>query len=249
MKDITDDVITKMTPEEKKRRKQISEYGQNVEMSDEVFDAILNNHKFYDMDGVQDILENYKLLLKKSKMPKELMNDRKKFAFGALGKQKRGVVEFGKLFKQYGDIYTEYTAAAPSIMDLLKGNILNLNIVYLSDVMLDNFEAITTPLISLYKFDIIDRRGIRMEGAMIYDSYMNNIMGLSEQRFIESREKLEGARDSMRGTSFSIQGIVLEEEYRDSKLQKKKRPKRLLVTRINGDGRGKEVPPPTIMVR
>lgn len=228
MKDITDDIRDSVLndKDEMMDRRKIKIMGEDTHVPYDVFKEFMDRARYFETDDISDIKNNYKKMSEMKrpgmKMLKWTINTAKQSM-----KHKKFVQEIARLSRTYGSDYERITGQKISFWQKVKLKLVPVNAIYLTDMMLDNFERFENPLFTIEVFDINDRFGNKIKGVRVTEHFHNNMI-YYEERELKTNEKLAEVKQG------SKRPFVMVCQVLDSK------PQCLLVKHMQ-DG-GKKVP-------
>ena len=244
MKDIKSEILKNMNAQTLDEHRKIQVLGEQRNMPKAILLSHIKNLNIYEIDDVSDISIHKAKLLKKVRVPFRVF-------FWSIRlyhhiRKSRLHKEYIKLYKKYGHIQREIEGDNITIRDMLLLRMQKKTLLYITNVQLRNFKKITSPLISVYEFDIIDSKNNTIKGVIKYDSFFDSILSQCDPDVLRNKSLLETARTSESGLHYMVTGLLLDDQYRDENMKSKLRETKILVTKIDDGGRLQKITVPLV---
>lgn len=230
MKDITDEILRVELTNEKRKSATIN--GVDVTVPDEVIKMLISDIKYYEVNNIKDIDDNYEKLSEKRRIPFKFMQWVMKNHNGLL-KNERMLKDAHKAVHDNPEI--DYLKEKFPLKDKVQLKVLPSSTLYIHGMRLENIQTINNTAFRGFLFDIVDNSGNRIQGIHTYDSAAEQIMTFTDRSLNDSQDRLNEIKNNINPRPFIIVGTVM------------KGVRRLHVIRIQDGGR--TVPPEIPLIR
>ena len=244
MKDIKSEILKNMNAQTLDERRKIQVLGVQRSMPKWVLLSHIKNLNIYEIDDVSDISKYKAKLLKKVRVPFRVFFWSIKLYHEI--RKSRLHKEYSKLYKKYGHIQRKIEGDNATILDMLLLRVQKKTLLYITNIQLRNFKKITSPLISVYEFDIIDSKNNIVRGVIKHDSFFDSILSQCDPDVLRNKSLLETARTSESGHHYAVTGVLLDNRYRDENMKSTPRETKILVIKIDDGGRLQKLSIPLI---
>ena len=205
-------------------RRKVQLYGQDSHLPFDLYEQNILSTTYYEIDNLQDILDNYKVLSDVKRPTRKMMS----FLVSLAKKTNRkAMIEMNEMEKTYGADYKRVMGMKPSFLDKLTFKVVPKSMLYLHGMTLENFKHFTVPLFSAYEFDVVDQKGTRMPASYVYEHYSDNIIA-KEDRQEHTKQRMEEIKTNISNRPFIMVCTLARAEHK-------------LIVRYIQDG-GKRVP-------
>ena len=243
MKDIKSEILRNMNESYLDGNRKIQVLGVQRILPKVVILSQIKNLNIYEIDDISDISKYQKELLKKVRVPFRAFFWSMRLYHEI--RKSRLHKEYSKLYKKYGHIQREIDSDNTTIRDMLLLRMQKKTLLYLTNVQLQHFRQITSPLISAYEFDIVDSKNHIIKGVIKYDSFFDSILSQCDPDILKNRNILETAK-SEPGHHYTLSGMLLNGGYLGEHFKNKSRMPKILVTKISDGGRTQKLSIPLI---
>lgn len=248
MKDMTQEWAESIKLESTKDQRSYTLFGEKQEIPDHIFEAMIKNYKYYEMKNIKEVIENYDSLIIRYRLSIRTMMWIVNL-MGKIAKKMRVMKEFMVLDSQFGSLQRELFGTDYRMSDILTRKITFPAQLILTDVKLENFQHIQNNLFSAYKFDVVDIQGNKMEAVYVYEEFFLQIFAPKESIVINRRTAIETARTSSAGKTWIVYAMAMTEHYKDMRMERRFRNKRLYVRHIQEAGSSIKPDMPFLMIK
>jgi len=248
MKDMTQEWAESIKLETTKEQRSYTLFGEREEIPDHIFEAMIQNYKYYEMKNVKEIIDNYDSLIIRQRLSFRTMMWIVNL-MGKIAKKMRVMKEYMALDSKYGSLMRELYGTDYKMSDILTRKMSFPAQLILTDVKLENFQHIQNLLFSAYKFDVIDIQGNKIDAVFVYEEFFNQVFSPRENIVVNRRVAIETARSSMAGKTWIIYAMAMTEHYKDMRMERRSRNKRLFVRHIQEAGSSIKPDMPFLMIK